>query len=152
MDLQNQYNFIHSFFKTTNEPFDYLDWDGNTIDVWQKNKKLESYSLSDLKENHNERKELFWKSIFAKYKIHQHNFKNGPFLIEAKNSKTSNTIIRQLFYPYRQWSQHTSKPIKILFFEKRNEFYSLWQFEFSDLNDYNSIRLNKSCRYEIIEK
>ncbi|MEK7448930.1 MAG: hypothetical protein AAB019_05530 [Planctomycetota bacterium] len=78
--------------------------------------------------------------------------KNQLALIEAKNSQTTNTIIRQLFYPFRQWSCHTKKTVKTLFFEKRERFYSLWQFEFSDINDYNSIRLTKCCRYEIIEK
>jgi hypothetical protein len=73
-------------------------------------------------------------------------------LIEAKNSKTNNTIIRQLFYPFRQWSHHTTKTVKTLFFEKRENFYSLWQFDFGDINDYNSIRLTKCNRYEIIEK
>ena len=78
--------------------------------------------------------------------------KNQLALIEAKNSQTTNTIIRQLFYPFRQWSCHTKKTVKTLFFEKRERFYSLWQFEFSDINDYNSIRLTKCCRYEIFEK
>ena len=78
--------------------------------------------------------------------------KNQVVLVEAKNSKTSNTIIRQLFYPLRQWSQHTKKTVQTLFFEKIGKFYSLWQFEFDDINDYNSIRLTQSCRYEIIEK
>jgi hypothetical protein len=73
-------------------------------------------------------------------------------LIEAKNSKTDNVIIRQLFYPFRQWQQHTKKKVKTLFFEKRNNLYSLWQFEFSDVDDYNSIQLTKSSSYEIIEK
>ena len=27
-------------------------------------------------------------------------------LIEAKNSEASNTIIRQLYYPFRQWQMH----------------------------------------------
>ena len=27
--LQAQYEKIHSFFKTTTEPFDLLDWDGS---------------------------------------------------------------------------------------------------------------------------
>lgn len=72
-------------------------------------------------------------------------------LIEAKNSQTDNTIIRQLFYPFRQWSHHTQKTIKTIFFEKRNQFYSFWQFEFGDINDYNSISLTKCCRYEIVE-
>jgi hypothetical protein len=76
--------------------------------------------------------------------------RNQIVLIEAKNSHTSNTIIRQLFYPFRQWQQHTEKQIKTLFFEKRNNFYSLWQFEFTNPNDYNSIKLTKSQRFEIV--
>ncbi len=76
---------------------------------------------------------------------------NQVVLIEAKNSQTQNTIIRQLFYPFRQWSHFTSKTVKTLFFEKRSNFYSLWQYEFKDINDYNSINLTKSCRYEIID-
>lgn len=78
--------------------------------------------------------------------------KNQVALIEAKNSQTDNTIIRQLFYPFRQWKHHTKKTVKTLFFEKREQFYSLWQFGFGDINDYNSIRLTKSSRYEIVEK
>ena len=76
--------------------------------------------------------------------------KNQLVLIEAKNSSTKNTIIRQLFYPYRQWRQYTEKQIITLFFEKRDNYYSLWQFEFQNPNDYNSIILSKSQRYEII--
>ncbi len=78
--------------------------------------------------------------------------KKQVVLIEAKNSKTNNIIIRQLFYPFRQWSHHTKKTVKTLFFEKRKNFYSLWQFDFGDINDYNSIQLTKCNRYEIIEK
>lgn len=76
--------------------------------------------------------------------------KEQVVLVEAKNSSCENTIIRQLFYPFRQWSHHTNKKIKTLFFEKREEYYSLWQFEFSDVNDYNSIILKKCKKYKII--
>jgi len=78
--------------------------------------------------------------------------RNQIVLIEAKNSSTKNTIIRQLFYPYRQWKQYTEKPVKTLFFEKRENYYSLWQFEFKNPNDYNSIILSKSECYEILSK
>ena len=71
-------------------------------------------------------------------------------LVEAKNSKTTNTIIRQLFYPFRQWSEYTNKKVRTLFFEKRGKYYSLWQFDFDNINDYNSVKLTKSCRYEIL--
>jgi len=71
-------------------------------------------------------------------------------LIEAKNCTTNNVIIRQLFYPFRQWSYHSKKKVIPLFFEKRANYYSLWQFEFLDKNNYNSIKLSKSRKFEII--
>ncbi len=68
-------------------------------------------------------------------------------LVEAKNGKTRNTIIRQLFYPFRHWQQHTEKKICLLFFEKRGEVFFFWNYEFTDPSDYNSIRLVQSRRY-----
>ncbi|MDQ7025653.1 MAG: hypothetical protein Q9P01_04950 [Anaerolineae bacterium] len=70
-------------------------------------------------------------------------------LVEAKNSRTTNTIIRQLFYPYRQWTEHTDKPISSIFFEKNNDEYNIWHFVFDNPDDYNSIRLLKSGKYII---
>ena len=71
-------------------------------------------------------------------------------LIEAKNSNTKNTIIRQLYYPYKQWSEYTQKEVHTLFFEKRDKIYSIWKFNFRDKNDYNSIYLSKSQKFEIL--
>ena len=76
--------------------------------------------------------------------------KNQVVLVEAKNSSTKDTIIRQLFYPYRQWQSHTKKQVKTIFFEKQNNTYSLWQFEFSDPDNYNSINLVRSSRFVIV--
>jgi hypothetical protein len=70
-------------------------------------------------------------------------------LIEAKNSKTTNTIIRQLFYPYKQWKLRTQKNVFLLFFEKRKDIFYIWQYGFTDENNYNSIKLIKSDRYLI---
>lgn len=78
--------------------------------------------------------------------------RNQIVLIEAKNSATKNTIIKQLYYPFRQWQIHTKKKVNILFFEKRKEIYSLWEFGFADENDYNSIALLKSAKFEIENK
>lgn len=75
--------------------------------------------------------------------------KDKVVLIEAKNSKTKNTIIRQLFYPYKQWKSYTEKDVYLLFFEKRVNMYYIWQYGFDNENDYNSIRLIKSERYLI---
>lgn len=72
-------------------------------------------------------------------------------LIEAKNAKTSNTIIRQLYYPFRQWGIQTQKEIFLLFFEKREREYHIWQYGFSKPDDYNSIELIKSKRYIITQ-
>ena len=71
-------------------------------------------------------------------------------LVEAKGQGADNTIIRQLYYPFRQWSSYTSKPVSTLFFQhtKNGEFH-LWQFGFSNPDDYNSVHLIKSGRYRI---
>lgn len=75
--------------------------------------------------------------------------KDRIVLIEAKNSSTTNTIIRQLFYPYKQWKSYTKKEVHLLFFEKRLSNYYIWQYVFDDENNYNSIRLIKSERFQI---
>lgn len=73
--------------------------------------------------------------------------KDKIVLVEAKNARTSNTIIRQLFYPFRQWSEYTSKQVYLVFFEKRGTKYMLWQYSFKDKNNYNSIELVNSRKY-----
>lgn len=73
-------------------------------------------------------------------------------LVEAKNTKVENTVIRQLFYPFKQWQSITKKQVYTLFFEKdkENNSYNIWQYAFTDANDYNSIKLIKSERYKIL--
>lgn len=75
--------------------------------------------------------------------------RNQVVLIEAKNSVSRNTIIRQLYFPYRQWQSHTKKKVNILFFEKQGSNYAIWVFGFKDELNYNSIYLMKSERFEI---
>ena len=75
--------------------------------------------------------------------------KNQVVLVEGKNSKMKNTIIRQLYYPFRQWQNHTDKKVIPLFFEKLGNTYLFWKYEFSDVEDYNSIKLVKSAKYKI---
>ena len=75
--------------------------------------------------------------------------RNQVVLIEAKNGKSQNTIIRQLYYPFRQWQEHTKKQVNVLFFEKRGTEYALWQFGFENIKDYNSIKLIRSAKFEI---
>jgi len=77
--------------------------------------------------------------------------KNKIVLIEAKNFQADNIIIRQLYYPYRQWQSYTKKKVITLFFDKERtqDVYSIWQFEFTDPKNYNSIKLVKSGRFKI---
>ncbi|WP_462137147.1 type II restriction enzyme [Candidatus Mycalebacterium sp.] len=77
--------------------------------------------------------------------------KSKVLLIEAKNSSTDNVIIRQMYYPFRQWQTFTKKPVELIFFEKREVNYCVWRFVFDDVNDYNSIRFVDSARYQIAD-
>lgn len=80
--------------------------------------------------------------------------RNQIILLEAKNVKTKNTLIRQLYYPFRQWSSKENNPrnkkVRNVFFEKREKEYWLWEYEFTDINDYNSIQLVQSKKYVIL--
>lgn len=77
-------------------------------------------------------------------------------LVEAKNSGVTNTIIRQLYFPFRQWQEHTNKKVSTLFFDKEHrpsgrnyDIYSIWQYVFNDVIDYNSISLERSSKFII---
>jgi len=73
-------------------------------------------------------------------------------LIEAKPAGAQNVIIRQLYYPFRQWKSHTSKKVVTLFFQKDDDTYSIWHFQFKDKEDYNNIELVKAGRFRINPK
>ncbi len=75
--------------------------------------------------------------------------RNQVVLIEAKSSNAHNTIIRQMYYPFRQWQHHTQKQVLTMFFGKFEDTYSFWQFAFDEVDDYNSIRLVRTAKYEI---
>ncbi|MBI5332171.1 MAG: hypothetical protein HZB65_01220 [Candidatus Aenigmarchaeota archaeon] len=74
-------------------------------------------------------------------------------IIEAKSSKPTNFVIRQLYYPYRFWNMTTGKEVIPIFFiyDKFNDTYCFWEYEFQDKMNYNSIRLVKMGRYKIIQ-
>lgn len=72
-------------------------------------------------------------------------------LIEAKAKGQKNTIIRQLYYPFRQWQHHTTKQVKTIFFDKIGDVYRIWQFEFRNPNDYNSIEIVEAQSFHIKE-
>jgi hypothetical protein len=70
-------------------------------------------------------------------------------LVEGKNTKVRDTIIRQLYYPYRKWGLDTGKRVIPMFFEKKGDEYMFWMYEFTDQWDYNSISLKLSKKYRL---
>lgn len=48
--LQKRLELIQSWLKTTSEPFDDWDWDGETLTIWLNDKLIEKYTNKDLKE------------------------------------------------------------------------------------------------------
>jgi len=73
-------------------------------------------------------------------------------LVEAKSDRATDVIIRQLYYPFRQWGQASGKKVRPVFFEKHGDMYLIWEFGFKDINDYNSIYLVNSASYKIKEQ
>lgn len=47
--LQNQYDKLYSYFRTTTEPFDLLEWDGKILNVLNDGVIVEVYMYEDLK-------------------------------------------------------------------------------------------------------
>lgn len=73
-------------------------------------------------------------------------------LIEAKGARQKNTIVRQLYYPFRQWQFYTKKKVIPMLFQKSGDVYSFWQFRFKDVLNYNSIELVKAQSFHIIDR
>ena len=70
-------------------------------------------------------------------------------LIEAKVRNATNAIIGQLYYPFHQ-RRHAPKPESTLLSLRTDTGeYHLWHFSFGDPQDYDSIRLLRSARYQI---
>lgn len=76
--------------------------------------------------------------------------RNQVVLVETKAPAARNTIIRQLFYPFRQWSFYTRKQVSVVFFERSvGKYYLFWQFHFTDRTNYNSIELMRTGKFTI---
>ena len=68
-------------------------------------------------------------------------------LIEAKNVISDDFLVRQVYFPYRTWSNKIKKPINNIFMTYSNETYNLYQYQFEDINSPSSIKLVKSQIY-----
>ena len=70
-------------------------------------------------------------------------------LLEAKRDLSADFLVRQLYYPYRVWQSRISKKVRPVFLVYSNGIYSLYEYEFQDLNFYNSLVLVKHRNYSI---
>ena len=70
-------------------------------------------------------------------------------IMEAKNVVHPDFHVRQLYYPYRLWKTKVNKPIRLVFSIYSNKIYRLFEYEFTDINDYSSIKLIKNKNYSL---
>lgn len=70
-------------------------------------------------------------------------------LIEAKCDLSDDFLIRQLYYPYRVWQSRLTKDVRPIFFVYSNGIYHLYEYAFTDLQNYNSLVLCKQKNYAV---
>jgi hypothetical protein len=66
---------------------------------------------------------------------------NQFMIVEAKNERVDDFLVRQLYYPYRLWKEKTYKEVRPVFFTYSNDIFSFFIYEFTDPNRYNSLKL-----------
>lgn len=70
-------------------------------------------------------------------------------LIEAKNSLSDDFLVRQLYYPYRLWQGKVRKSVKPVFLTYTNGVFNLYEYEFQEPKNYNSLVLVKQKNYTL---
>lgn len=68
-------------------------------------------------------------------------------IIEMKNSPLDDFNIRQLYYPYRLWSDKVTKPIRLLFVVFYKRTYHVFEYKFADKLNFSSIELVAQKNY-----
>ena len=70
-------------------------------------------------------------------------------LIEANNYAIDDFLIRQLYYPYRLWSKKMAKKVIPVLMTYSNDIFSFFIYEFSNDENYNSLKLREQKNYTI---
>ena len=70
-------------------------------------------------------------------------------ILEAKRDLADDFLIRQLYYPFRTWSERITKTIKPVFLVFSNGVFNLFQYQFDNPRQYNSLHLIKQRNYII---
>ena len=72
-------------------------------------------------------------------------------ILEAKNHYMNDFIIRQLYYPYKVWKNHTHKEVIPIMLIKHDNIFNFFVYSFENDNEYNSIKLKEIKRYILDE-
>jgi hypothetical protein len=75
--------------------------------------------------------------------------KEQLLLFEAKIGIPSSFSIKQLYYPYRKFTERKQVRCFFFCFIPSDKYYVFWEYGFDKLDDYNSIRLLKYKIYQI---
>lgn len=70
-------------------------------------------------------------------------------LFEAKRDLSDDFLVRQLYYPFRVWSERVTKTVKPVFLIFSNGMFNLYQYQFEDPQNYNSLIIVKQRNYVI---
>ena len=70
-------------------------------------------------------------------------------MIEAKSSLSTDFLVRQLYYPFRLWTNKITKPIRPVFLLYSNGTYYLFEYAFEEIGNYNSLKRVQYKKYRI---
>lgn len=68
-------------------------------------------------------------------------------IMEAKNVPHPDFHVRQLYFPYLLWSKKVNKKIRLVFSQYVDSIYHLYEYHFTDRNNYSSIELLRCKDY-----
>ncbi len=72
-------------------------------------------------------------------------------LIEAKRDLSDDFLVRQLYYPFRTWSERVNKAVKPIFLVYSNGIFHLYEYQFANPMEYSSLMLVKQKNYTVEE-
>lgn len=70
-------------------------------------------------------------------------------LFEAKRDLSDDFLVRQLYYPFRVWRERVTKTVKTVFLIFSNGMFNLYQYQFENPQNYNSLVLVKQKNYVV---
>lgn len=76
---------------------------------------------------------------------------SSVIIMEAKNVIHEDFNVRQLYYPFRKYHELVKKPVRLVFSQYTNLSYHLFEYEFSNPDDFSSIRLLRKAAYTFEE-